>query len=247
MASSFITFVLKIVVVWVSLITINVSPAITLTEEAKALLDWKASGLYFPESWNANDTSPSKWKGITCNTAGRLTMLDLSHSVIYAELNRLNFSSFQFLVRLDLSWNDGDYYGIWGTIPDNIGMLSKLTHLYLSYNRITGSIPREIGNLKNLNHLDLFHNMINGSIPREIENLKNLNQLDFFHNNLTGSIPQEIVNLKYLNQLDLSHNMINGSIPPEIGNLKNLNQLDLSHNRINGSIPPEIGKPQKSQ
>ncbi|XP_043705580.1 probable leucine-rich repeat receptor-like protein kinase At1g35710 [Telopea speciosissima] len=268
MVSSFNTFVLKIVVVWVSF-TI-VSPATTIAviasessspeeEEAKALLNWKASGLYFPNSWNANDTSPCKWKGITCNIGGRVTALDLSHSFIVAKLDRLNFSSFKFLVRLDLSWNlyDGVLYkgfwgnipddigrfseGIWGTIPDDIGMLSKLTHLSLARNSINGSIPREIGNLENLNQLDLSDNMIDGLIPREIGNLKNLNQLDLSFNAINGSIPREIENLKNLNQLYLFHNNINGLIPREIGNLKNLNQFRLHINRINGSIPREIG------
>ncbi|XP_043705586.1 probable leucine-rich repeat receptor-like protein kinase At1g35710 [Telopea speciosissima] len=120
-------------------------------------------------------------------------------------------------------------------------MLSKLTHLSLTHNKLTGSIPREIANLKNLNQLDLSHNKIIGSLPREIANLKNLNQLDLSYNLITGSIPREIGNLKNLNQLDLSENSVDGSIPPEIGNLKNLNGLYLFNNMINGAIPPEIG------
>ncbi|XP_043706646.1 probable leucine-rich repeat receptor-like protein kinase At1g35710 [Telopea speciosissima] len=257
--ASFIAFVLEVVVVvvWASFTPASSSSS----PETKALLNWKASGTNFPGTWNATDTSPCKWEGMTCNAAGSVTEINLSNYSIHAELNRLNFSSFQDLVLLDLSLN-----GLSGTIPDNIGMLSKLTYLDLSKNNFSGKFPSSLANLTRLFKLDLsknefngeideilftnwtnlssinFHqNFLQGKIPVTIAKMINLNILCFSINSINGSIPQEVGNLENLNQLDLLSNNLSGSIPTQIGNLRNLNRLELGSNMLSGSIPTQMG------
>ncbi|XP_043705101.1 probable leucine-rich repeat receptor-like protein kinase At1g35710 [Telopea speciosissima] len=258
------SFVLEIVVLlWAAATIAVLASESSSSPEAKALLNWKNAGSNFPDSWKATDTSPcSKWDGITCNAAGRVTEVDLSEFyLLQAELNKLNFSSFQCLVRLNLSRSR-----FYGTIPDTIGTLSKLTHLDLSFNTIlqgeipptigklsnliflslsgniiNGSIPGEIRNLRNLNHLDLSDNGVSGSIPAQMGNLRNLTQLNLRYNSLSGSIPAQMGNLRNLNWLNLESNTVSGSIPTAMGNLKNLNSFDLSYNKFTGSIPKEIG------
>ena len=96
-----------------------------------------------------------------------------------------------------------------GTIPSDIGKLTKLRDINLANNALTGTIPPEIGLLKNLTELDLANNTLTGTIPPEIGLLKNLTELDLANNALTGTIPSEIGLLKNLEILDLCKREIN--------------------------------------
>jgi len=128
-----------------------------------------------------------------------------------------------------------------GTIPEEIGNLTQLTRLYLTWNKFTGSIPTEIGNLSNLLSLQIEHNQLTGSIPIEIGNLTQLTSLDLGRNQLTGNIPSEIENLVQLQYLRLDENQLSGSIPHEIGYLIQLKEIALQSNQLTGNIPSEIG------
>ena len=118
--------------------------------------------------------------------------------------------------------------------------MANLTDLALYSNQLTGSIPAEIGNMTKLEHLGLFSNQLTGSIPIEIGNLTNLKYLTMYSNQLTGSIPVELGNLINLKNLWLDSNQLTGSIPVELGNLPNITSLQLNDNYLNGEIPTEI-------
>jgi internalin A len=133
------------------------------------------------------------------------------------------------LTKLDLSYNSLN------TLPPEIGQLSNLTVLYLSYNSLN-TLPPEIGQLSNLTVLYLSYNSLN-TLPPEIGQLSNLTVLDLSDNSL-NTLPPEIVQLSNLTKLDLSDNSLN-TLPPEIVQLSNLTKLDLSDNSLN-TLPPEI-------
>ena len=118
--------------------------------------------------------------------------------------------------------------------------IEKTTSIYLGSSGLTGEIPPEIGNLTNLLWLDLSFNQLTGQIPPEIGNLTNLIRLYLYSNQLTEEIPSEIGNLTNLQVLEISDNQLTGEIPSEIGNLINLTELGLVNNQITGVIPPEI-------
>ncbi|XP_014758490.1 probable LRR receptor-like serine/threonine-protein kinase At3g47570 isoform X2 [Brachypodium distachyon] len=154
-----------------------------------------------------------------------------------------------------------------GTIPLEIGNLSKISLLYLDDNLFTGPIPPTLGQLHNLFILKLSKNMFSGEIPPSIGNLNQLSELYLQENQLSGSVPtslagcQKLVALNLssntltgnisglmfskLNQLswllDLSHNQFTYSIPVELGSLMNLGSLNLSHNKLAGKIPSTLG------
>ncbi|KAK3002184.1 hypothetical protein RJ639_022486 [Escallonia herrerae] len=236
-------------------------------EEVGALLKWKASleNTSRLTLWslpnNANNSStPCTWYGVSCNADGSVIGLNLTSSGVTGTLYGLSFSSFPNLAAIDYGMNN-----FFGTIPPQIGYISKLTYLDLSTNQFSGIIPPEIGLLTNLETLHLFDNQLNGSIPKEIGllrslselalytnhlegpipaslgSLSNLTRLYLYDNQLTGPIPEELANLKSLADLELSVNQLNGSVPASLGNLRNLETLFLRDNQLSGHIPEELG------
>ena len=124
----------------------------------------------------------------------------------------------------------GDCYSIENT--DSLSLASS--------NQVKGSIPPEIGNLTKLIKLNLGTNQLTGSLPPEIGNLANLTHLMLNVNQLSGEIPSEIGKLTNLEGLGLAYNQFAGEIPPEVGDLKNLTGLNLSFNQLAGKIPESI-------
>jgi len=140
---------------------------------------------------------------------------------------------------VELTFRNNQLFG--ATLPSELGDLSNLEHIDLSFNTLGGSIPSEWGGLSSLEVLILYHNFLTGSIPPELGSISGLRWLYLNANELSGSIPPELGNLSSLEILALFNNRLSGSIPPELGNLSNLLDLDLSINRLSGSIPPELG------
>ncbi|XP_068488781.1 MDIS1-interacting receptor like kinase 2-like isoform X2 [Phaseolus vulgaris] len=199
--------------------------------EANAIINsgwWNLSSLYSHHICSLN-------RGILCNDAGSVIGITYPCFEGAVQLATLNLSAFKNLESFEVS------SCLEGTIPPEIGNLSKLTGLDLSHNSLQGEIPSTIGNLSKLSGLDLSHNSLQGEIPFTIGNLSKLTGLDLSHNSLQGEIPFTIGNLSKLTGLDLSHNSLQGEIPFTIGNLFKLSSLDLSHNSLQGEIPFTIG------
>ena len=79
-----------------------------------------------------------------------------------------------------------------GTIPTEIGLLSKLSSLSFSENMLTGPLPTEIGLLTKLTTLLLDRNSLAGPLPTEIGKLSSLATLQLNANLFTGAIPNEL-------------------------------------------------------
>ncbi|XP_027333971.1 probable leucine-rich repeat receptor-like protein kinase At5g49770 [Abrus precatorius] len=137
--------------------------------------------------------------------------------------------------------------GLTGLLSGDIGSLSELKILDLSYNRgLTGSLPREIGNLKKLSKLILVGCGFTGRIPYEIGFLQELVFLSLNSNNFVGPIPPSIGYLSNLTWLDLADNQLDGSIPvssgtsPGLDMLLNTQHFHLGKNKFSGEIPPQL-------
>ncbi|CAL9132591.1 unnamed protein product, partial [Musa textilis] len=128
-------------------------------------------------------------------------------------------------------------------IPSEFGNLTKLTFLWMTKANLQGEIPASFAQLTGLTQLDLTQNSLTGAIPAGIWSLPNLQYLYLYKNNLSGSIVIDgTIGALGLVEIDLSMNQLTGSIPDDFGKLKNLSLLYLYYNRISGEIPASIGK-----
>ncbi|XP_027166050.1 MDIS1-interacting receptor like kinase 2-like [Coffea eugenioides] len=220
--------------------------------EAAGLLKWKASfqnqNNSLLASWNLQSISgknssnlPCTWAGISCIN-GSVNRLNLSEYMIKGSLYDFPFSSLPNLEYLELSLNQ-----IFGSIPREIGNLSKLIYLDFSVNELSHEIPPEICNLRNLTHLALGSNQLSGPIPDGIGTLHNLIELYLNNNTLIGPIPKELGDLKLLTNLELGENQFSGSIPVSIGpiprslqNCSSLVKANFNENNFHGNLSEMI-------
>jgi Leucine-rich repeat (LRR) protein len=194
------------------------------------------------DNWSNNTNwleAPVKdWYGVTVKN-GRVTSLKLNASYpdLFGLKNNLppEIGQLTNLDFLDLSFNE-----LTGPIPPEIGNLTNLRVLQLTSNKLSGNIPPEVGNLHSLTHLILADNELSGNIPPEIGDLQNLQTLMITYNQLSGTIPEEIGNLESLDNIHLYNNFLSGEIPSSIGNLTNLTYLGLSSNNLSGTIPSHL-------
>jgi hypothetical protein len=92
-------------------------------------------------------------------------------------------------------------------------ILTTLTAIDFSNNRLEGSIPESVGQLVSLRVLNISHNAFTGKIPGQLGSMADLESLDLSCNQLSGEIPQELTYLTFLGTLNLSKNQLVGKIP----------------------------------
>ncbi|CAD5193659.1 unnamed protein product [Musa acuminata subsp. malaccensis] len=219
--------------------------------ERKALIVFKR-GLHDPSnrlsSWVGEDCCA--WEGVGCSIfSGRVIKLDLRNRRCKRALRgdiTPSLRSLQQLNHLDLSGNC-----FVGVVPDQLGNLSNLQHLHLSYNNYRDEIelischsrifPCSLShvNFTSLTTLDLRYNDINSIIPDWGFNITSLEIFYLGWNDLYGIFPYSITKFTSLRALDLSGSV--GSFLNWPGNIKNLKSLYLSFNSIYGSVPTSIG------
>jgi len=193
---------------------------------------WSCDSVHLPS------TSPcdNEWPGIICFKfkiiAISLPNLALQGSIPY------QFLSLTAMTRLDLSRNN-----FTGTIPNELESVSLLEYLDLSGNKyLQGSIPDDIGELTKLKYVFLARTQISGELPSSLGKLNKLEYLSIWKTFINGSLPSELGSLTSLKQLELSKNKLDGSIPTELSQLTNLVMLDISGNYLMGGIPVEISR-----
>ncbi|XP_038721983.1 probable leucine-rich repeat receptor-like protein kinase At5g49770 [Tripterygium wilfordii] len=137
--------------------------------------------------------------------------------------------------------------GLKGRLSGDIGSLTELISLDLSYNKgLTGSLTPRLGDLKNLNILILQGCSFTGNIPSELGNLAELSFLALNTNNLSGGIPPSLGKLSKLYWLDLAENQLTGPLPVSTDTTPGLDQLHkakhfhFNKNQLSGSIPAQL-------
>ncbi|KAK1312830.1 putative leucine-rich repeat receptor-like protein kinase [Acorus calamus] len=137
--------------------------------------------------------------------------------------------------------------GLKGTLGGDIGQLTALQSLDLSYNpNITGPLTPTIGNLKQLTILILMGCSFSGNIPKELGNIPKLYYIALNSNKFTGSIPASLGSLSQLYWLDLADNQLSGTLPVSTGSSPGLDMLintkhfHFNKNQLSGSIPEQL-------
>ena len=129
-------------------------------------------------------------------------------------------------------------FGLSGTLPANIGDMSSLKKLYLSYNSIGGDFPASVSQLTALTELDVSNNALTGAFP-DICGMASPSDVRMSNNDLTGGVPDCLGNAAWtgLSILRLNGNGFDGQIPGSLVNLTGLTELDLSQNEFTGGFP----------
>ncbi|XP_021656629.2 cuscuta receptor 1 [Hevea brasiliensis] len=92
-------------------------------------------------------------------------------------------------------------------------ILSYMSGIDFSCNKLVGEIPPQIGNLSKIHTLNLSHNRFTGPIPETFSNLKQIESLDFSYNKLSGQIPSQLTQLNFLSVFSVAHNNLSGKTP----------------------------------
>ena len=129
-----------------------------------------------------------------------------------------------------------------GTVPRNLGLLTHLTHVDFSENKIRGELPSSLGNLGKLTHLDLTKNLIStlalGTAKKwtSLQTLK-LGKKKHIHSHCRLSmVTFGLARSHYLHPCT-GNNALEGGIPYEyFVNLASMKTIDLSNNNFTGIV-----------
>ncbi|GKV50338.1 hypothetical protein SLEP1_g57046 [Rubroshorea leprosula] len=199
--------------------------------QLKNRLDFNSSSSLKLVKWNQT-TDCCMWEGVTCDTGGYVTDLDLSNKWIVGGIdNSSSLFNLQHLQSLNLANNHFN--------SDFPSSLSKLERIDLRDNALSGTFPTTLFEIPSLQSLVLSKNQFTGELHETPELASfTLQSLELDGNMLNGSLPVFVFGLQSLKVLILSSNNFSGPLNSSlILNLTNLSTLDLSFNSlsINGT------------
>lgn len=124
-------------------------------------------------------------------------------------------------------------------LPTEIGKMRSLVFWRLKAdlltNEVSGTIPTEIGQLSKLQQFVAGNNSISGTIPNEIVDMSSLRVFTFENNRVSGSIPDVFGGTPELYHWDSFNNKMEGDLPDSVNDLTNLDYLYIQ-NEHTGSM-----------
>ena len=224
---------------------------------------WTAS-----DGW-LGDGTVEEWHGVSADSLGRVTMLDLSGNGLAGRLP----PTMDFLAHL-IELRIGGNTDLSGRLPLSLARLSLRVLDYAgtdlcvpggaSFQAWLNAISSHTGTgvecspLSGREILEVLYEATGGSEWTNNDNwLTNAPLREWYgvradrdglvyglylgRNGLIGPIPPELGGLASLSTLELAFNALTGPIPPQLGSLANMRDLGLFFNELSGQIPPELG------
>ena len=209
------------------------------------------------------------WYGVTADSLGRVTILDLSNNALAGQLPH-SLGELAHLTELRISGNRR----LSGRLPLSLAHLPLRALHYsgtglcapvdASFGDWLSAIPSHEGTgtecapLSDREILETLYHATDGPNWTDNENWLTAAPLREWYgvvadrrgrvlglylgsNALTGRVPAELGSLTSLTSLSLAINALTGPIPPQLGNLTKLRRLRLFFNQLSGPIPPELG------
>jgi hypothetical protein len=150
-----------------------------------------------------------------------------------------SFDQLSGLVELDLSRTR-----ISGNLGGWTGRLRTLRKLQLDHTELSGTVPPELGALTRLESLFLHESRhLSGTLPTALGELRVLRHgVSLAGTRLSGTLPTQLGMWTQLRQLWLVRASLSGSLPTQMGNLRHLNQLEVHGNRLSGRVPSQLSR-----
>jgi len=205
-------------VVTLGLLLLLIMPSVSTAqsmEEMTAESEWEALKALYHSTEGNNWINQSNWN-VTLVSAPPYDSLSQWYGLTVLDGH---------VIEIDLSKN-----GLSGTLPSELGQLTRLQVLDLQENNLSGSIGPWIQSMTSLTKLRLQQNLLSGPIPEEIGYLIRLEYLNLRSNQLGGSIPESLGQLTQLKGMWLHNNSLSGSISADITHLPSLEFLWLGQN-----------------
>ena len=61
---------------------------------------------------------------------------------------------------------------LWGSLPSELGQLTKLQQISLWANQLSSTLPTELGAMKDMKYMLMMTNQFSGPIPSELGNIE---------------------------------------------------------------------------
>eukprot|EP00984_Skeletonema_dohrnii_P010749 scaffold4227_cov78-Skeletonema_dohrnii-CCMP3373.AAC.1 len=186
--------------------------------------------------WTNETIDHCEWHGITCNSDGFVTDIDLRNNNLAGQFpfpiySRNTFNGKPFLE----SW--------WWYTKSSLANLYHLRRLDLANNKLTGTIEyRPLYNLYSLTHFDVSGNQLSGELDALVT--PSLKHVDFSNNKFTSMRHFEkykVSPLQTLRFCDVSNNEIKNDASNLLENIPpNIEQFFASNNRMHGNLPASL-------
>eukprot|EP00984_Skeletonema_dohrnii_P021326 scaffold10629_cov77-Skeletonema_dohrnii-CCMP3373.AAC.3 len=198
-----------------------------------------------------------EWHGITCDSDGFVTGIDLRDNNLVGQFPVYSRNEFVSTLRyISGEWNLANRYGL--------ANLHSLKSLDLADNKLTGTIDyRPLYNLHHLAHFDVSGNQFSGEIDAlvtplltyadfsnnrftsmrrfekyKVSPLQTLRFCDVSNNTIKNDATELFQNIPpNIEQFFASNNRLHGNLPSSLNNLPKLRQFNMSSNALTGSLP----------
>jgi hypothetical protein len=206
------------------------------------------------EGWLV-DPDECNWYGITCDliydansnkTQNAIVQITYDGISSYVGVIPWDFGLLSYLQHAewkDSRENEKNAKKLQGTLPETIGLLTRMTSFSIMDNALTGTLPDSVGQWTLLTYFTIQHTGLFGTMPSTIGLWTSLTYFDVsINSNLTGTIPDSIGQWTAMTFFANYLNSLSGTLPDSIGQWADIFVFEVAYNRLMGTLPDTIGQ-----